>query len=167
MYKVRDSGKYKALRSHQKYWSDTRPGPPRISMATANYNTPFHCLSSYWKIWRSFLQRNVRLSLHMCPKCVSKNVTPRRMLIKCFLIAKINRWNNTLQNMYDYRRKLTIWPGKLILSKKHLKTAFLGGHDSGDPGGVSWLWQELYAKLLAVDHFFGYPWKLLGYNGSN
>ena len=32
---------------------------------------------------------------------VSKNVTPRRMLKKCFLVAKINRWNNSFHNMYD------------------------------------------------------------------
>ena len=33
--------------------------------------------------------------------CVSKNLTPRRMLKKDLLIAKINRWNNSFQNMYD------------------------------------------------------------------
>ena len=35
--------------------------------------------------------------------CISKNVTPCRMLKKCLIskIAKINRWNNSFQNMYD------------------------------------------------------------------
>ena len=33
--------------------------------------------------------------------CVNKNVTPPRMLKKCFLIAKIKRWNNSFQNMYN------------------------------------------------------------------
>ena len=30
-----------------------------------------------------------------------KNLTPRRMLKKCLLIAQINHWNNSFQNMYD------------------------------------------------------------------
>ena len=34
-------------------------------------------------------------------KCVSKILTPCRMLKKCLLIAKIIRWNNSFQNMYD------------------------------------------------------------------
>ena len=34
-------------------------------------------------------------------QCVSKILTPRRMLKKCLLKAKINRWNNSFQNMYD------------------------------------------------------------------
>ena len=34
-------------------------------------------------------------------QCVSKIWTPRRMLKKCLLKAKINRWNNSFQNMYD------------------------------------------------------------------
>ena len=33
--------------------------------------------------------------------CVSKNVTPRRMLKKCSLIAQINRQINSFQKMYD------------------------------------------------------------------
>ena len=48
--------------------------------------------------------------------CVSKNLTPGRMLKKDLLIAKINRWNNSFQNMYDMlQAKWTVWPGKLIL----------------------------------------------------
>ena len=34
-------------------------------------------------------------------RCVSKILTPCRMLKKTSLIAKINRWNNSFQNMYD------------------------------------------------------------------
>ena len=34
-------------------------------------------------------------------QCVSKILTPRRMLQKTSLIAKINLWNNSFQNMYD------------------------------------------------------------------
>ena len=34
-------------------------------------------------------------------QCVSKILTPRRMLKKTSLIAKINRWKNNFQNMYD------------------------------------------------------------------
>ena len=55
--------------------------------------------------------------------CISKNLTPRKMLKKDLSTAKINRWNNSFQNMYDMLyAKWTIWPGKLFLSKKHLKT---------------------------------------------
>ena len=34
-------------------------------------------------------------------QCVTKILTPRRMLKKSSLIAKINCWNNNFQNMYD------------------------------------------------------------------
>ena len=34
-------------------------------------------------------------------QCVSKILMPRRMLQKTSLIAKINLWNNSFQNMYD------------------------------------------------------------------
>ena len=34
-------------------------------------------------------------------QCVSKILTPLRMLQKTSLIAKINLWNNSFQNMYD------------------------------------------------------------------
>ena len=33
--------------------------------------------------------------------CVSKDLTPRRMLKTSFLIAQIIDWNKRLQNMYD------------------------------------------------------------------
>ena len=56
--------------------------------------------------------------------CVGKNLTPSRMLKKYFLIAQIVRWNNSFQNMYDMLwAKGTVWPGKLILSKKTPKNA--------------------------------------------
>ena len=48
--------------------------------------------------------------------------------------------------MTCYRWKSTVFPGKLFSPKKRRKTVFLGGHDSG----VSWLWEELYAKLLGL-----------------
>ena len=40
---------------------------------------------------------------HMRPTVLAKIIvkTPRRMLIKDLLIAKINGWNNSSQNMYD------------------------------------------------------------------
>ena len=34
-------------------------------------------------------------------QCVSKILTPLRLLQKTSLIAKINLWNNSFQNMYD------------------------------------------------------------------
>ena len=42
-----------------------------------------------------------KIELTYTSHCVSKNLTPRRMLKKCFLIAKINHWNNSFRNMYD------------------------------------------------------------------
>ena len=47
--------------------------------------------------------------------------------------------------------------GKIYLVKKHLKQPFRRQRI-----WVSWLWEELYAKLLAPDQLFGYPWKLWG-----
>ena len=70
------------------------------------------------------------------------------MLQKIWLIAKINLWTNSFQNMYDM-----LWVKvdrsarkTFFLQKKRRKTAFLGGKESG----VSWLWEELYAKLLGL-----------------
>ena len=54
--------------------------------------------------------------------CVSKNVTPRRMLKKCFLIAKINRWNNSFQNMFDIlKARVVRLAGKTYFVKKKTK----------------------------------------------
>ena len=47
---------------------------------------------------------------------------------------------------------------KTFFPKKCQKTPFFGGHDSG----VSWLWEELYAKLLGPDQLLGCPWKVWG-----
>ena len=45
-----------------------------------------------------------------------------------------------------------------LFPKKRPKTAFFGGNESG----VSWLWEELYAKLLGLGQLLGYPWKVWG-----
>ena len=64
--------------------------------------------------------------------------------------------------MACYRRKSTVWPGKLISSKKHLKTAFFGGKKSrhhltlGRSGG----------QTVDTRSTSGVPLKSLGYNGS-
>ena len=60
--------------------------------------------------------------------------------------------------MTCYRWKSTVSPGKLFFSKKTQKTAFIGGMETG----VSWLWEELYAKLLGLGQLLGYPWKVWG-----
>ena len=45
--------------------------------------------------------------------CVSKNLTPRRMLKNSFLIAQIIRLNKSFQNIYDMLwEKWTVRPGK-------------------------------------------------------
>ena len=54
--------------------------------------------------------------------CVSKNLTPRRMLKTSSLIAQIIGWNNSFQNMTCYG-KVDRLAGKTYVSqKKHLKT---------------------------------------------
>ena len=40
--------------------------------------------------------------------CVSKNLRSRGMLKKGLLIAKINNWNNSFQNMYDMYAKAKV-----------------------------------------------------------
>jgi len=45
------------------------------------------------------LRRSVRSSSLTLSHSVSKNVTPRRMLKKCYLIAQMNRQINSFQNM--------------------------------------------------------------------
>ena len=68
---------------------------------------------------------------------VTKNQTDHRMHVEGIQICG---WNNSFQNMYSMnRQKLTVWPGKSILCKKHLKIAFFGKHESGLPGfGRPW-----------------------------
>ena len=56
--------------------------------------------------------------------CDSKYLMPRRVFNKDLLIAKMNHWINSFQNMYDMLyAKLTVWPGweNLFCPKKHLK----------------------------------------------
>ena len=57
-------------------------------------------------------------------QCVSKILTPRRMLKKSSLIAKINRWNNSFQNKYNMlKAKVDRLAGKTyFVKRKHLKT---------------------------------------------
>ena len=55
---------------------------------------PGSCTHSLHKTWCQILC-TMRL------QCVSKILTPRRMLQKTLLIAKINLWTNSFQNMYD------------------------------------------------------------------
>ncbi len=65
-----------------------------------------------------------------------------------YLAIEASRW----------RLSQTVLPGKLFFPKKRPKTAFFGGDESG----VSWLWEELYAKLLGLGQLLGYPWKVWG-----
>ena len=49
----------------------------------------------------------------------TKNRTDHRMHVEGPQICQIDRWNNSFQNVYGMnRKKLTVWPGKLILCKK-------------------------------------------------
>ena len=57
------------------------------------------------------------------------------MLKKGLLIAKINNWNNSFQNMYDmlYVKVDRFARKTFFLKKKTPKTAILGGKESGLP----------------------------------
>ena len=89
-------------------------------------------------------------------QCVSKILTPCRMLKKSSLIAKINGWNNSFQNMYDMLQvKVDRFARKTFSYKKNSlfwQTRFWG----------SWLLEELYAVLLALGQLIGCPWKVWG-----
>ena len=53
-------------------------------------------------------------------QCGCKILTPRRMLKKFLLIAKINRWNNSSQNMYGMLWvKVDRLAGKTFFPKKN------------------------------------------------
>ena len=71
----------------------------------AEYRITVQCLQdtqAMYTIDEKCLGRSVRLCLHICVShCVSKNLTPRWMLKRSFLIATIKRWNNSFQDMYD------------------------------------------------------------------
>ena len=76
------------------------------------------------------------------------------MLQNSFLIAQIIRWNNSFQNMYDMlQAKWTVWPGKLILSKKTPKAPKI---------------MDNFSDRLTLEGAGGQtPLKSLGYNLSN
>ena len=60
--------------------------------------------------------------------------------------------------MTCYRRKSTVWPGKLILSKKTPKKRVFWRRFFG----ITSLWEDLEAKLLTPGQLLGYPWKVWG-----
>ena len=60
--------------------------------------------------------------------------------------------------MACYRRKSTVWPGKLISSKKTPKNSIFLRQNMG----ITSLWEDLEAKLLTPGQLLGYPWKLGG-----
>ena len=53
----------------------------------------------YWMFATVMTQCNIKFT--NASHCLSENLTPRRMLKKDLLIAKINGWNNSFQTMYD------------------------------------------------------------------
>ena len=73
-------------------------------------------------------------------QCVSKILTPHRMLQKTWMIAfRIC--------MTCYGWKSTVLPSKSCFSPKNRpRKAFFDGKESR----LSWLWEELYAKLLRL-----------------
>ena len=52
----------------------------------------------------------------------------------------------------------TVWPGKLIKSKKKPKN----GNVRRKKIGITSLWEDLEAKLLTPGQLLGYPWKVWG-----
>ena len=89
---------------------------------------------------------------------------PRRMLKKCLLIAKINRWNNSFQHMYDMLYvKVDRLTGKTFFLPKNTKKSVF--------------WRTQFQGFLTLDgavcqtigprSTIRLPLKTLGYNGSN
>ena len=68
------------------------------------------------------------------------------MLKKSSLIAKINGWNSSFQNMYDMLQvKVDRFArNTFFLQKNAEKQPFF------EDSKVSWLWEEMYAKLLGL-----------------
>ena len=60
--------------------------------------------------------------------------------------------------MTCFRRKSTVWPGKLISSKKSPTNSLFLRQNMG----ITSLWEDLEAKLLKPGQLFGYPWLLWG-----
>ena len=60
--------------------------------------------------------------------------------------------------MACYRRRSTVWPGKLISSKKTPKNSVFWRQEIG----ITSLWEDLEAKLLTPGQLLGYPWKVWG-----
>ena len=76
------------------------------SICTSKFTISFH-LFLPTKIFHWFHHKErshmtwCQILCSMRLQCVSKILTPRRMLQKTSLIAKINLWTNSFQNMYD------------------------------------------------------------------
>ena len=68
-------------------------------------------------------------------QCVSKILTPRWMLQNTLLIAKINLWTNSFQNMYDMLQvRVARFARKTFFSKKNAeKQPFLAARNPGSP----------------------------------
>ena len=60
--------------------------------------------------------------------------------------------------MACYRRKSTVWPGKLISSKKTPKNGLFQQPNIG----ITSLWEDLEAKLFTPCQLLGFPLKLWG-----
>ena len=146
----------------------TRPGLLQIHAQNRNQN--------FFLIENLLVHILVQLSRCQFPKtwcqilytmqlqCVSKILTPRRMLQKTSLIAKINRWNNSFQNMYDMLQvKVDRFARKTFFSKKTPKkslfwrTRFRGFLTLG--GAV--------CQTIGPRSTIRLPLKTLEYNGSN
>ena len=65
---------------------------------------------------------------------------------KTWLIAQINLWTNSFQNMYDMLQvKVDRFArNTFFLQKNAEKQPFF------EDSKVSWLWEEMYAKLLGL-----------------
>ena len=112
-----------------------------------------HCLfyiseiGLFWKSKMMAIKTWCQVLCTMRLQCVSKILRPRRMLQKTWLILKLTSGPIAFRIcMTCFRWKSTVLPGKLVFSKKTPKNRLFWGHDSG----VSWLWEELYAKLLGL-----------------
>ena len=95
---------------------------------------------------------------------VSKILTPCRMLQKTWLIAKINLWTNSFQNMCDMLlAKIDRLARKIDYLQKTPQHRLFWWTQIW----VTWHWKDLDAKRLTRVQLLGYPWKLWGMTVQN
>ena len=97
-------------------------------------------LSGRLKLFK-FCTTRFQLILPVDSQNLTKNQTGNRMHVKGPQICQINRWNNSIQNMYGMLKATIDRLARKIdfVQKKHLIFAYFGGHESELPDfGRTW-----------------------------